>query len=150
MQTFFKKDVLKNFVNFTRKHLCWSRFLIKLAWRPATLLKKTPTQVFSYEICKILKNTFFTEHLWSMLMIVTICIIQLCNKSVIKNKTCHHEKLYIANLLFIKVSFLGLFRKFKNDYFPGRLGQPQLDSLHYKQRSYCSKLATRVINNFIG
>ena len=26
-------------------------------------LKETPTQVFSYEIFKIFKNTFFTEHL---------------------------------------------------------------------------------------
>ena len=26
-------------------------------------LKKTPTQVFSYEISKILKNTYFEEHL---------------------------------------------------------------------------------------
>ena len=31
-------------------------------------LKETPTQVFSYEICKIFKNTFFTEHLrWLLL-----------------------------------------------------------------------------------
>ena len=29
-QMFFKKDVLKNFANFTGKHLCWSLFLIKL------------------------------------------------------------------------------------------------------------------------
>ena len=31
--------------------------------RPTTLLKKTPTQVFSREICEIFKDTFFTEHL---------------------------------------------------------------------------------------
>ena len=28
-QMFFKIDVIKNFVNFTGKHLCWSLFLIK-------------------------------------------------------------------------------------------------------------------------
>ena len=28
-QILFKIDVLKNFVNFTGKHLCWSLFLIK-------------------------------------------------------------------------------------------------------------------------
>ena len=33
------------------------------AFRPATLLKKTPTQVLSCEIWKILKNTYFEEHL---------------------------------------------------------------------------------------
>ena len=29
-QMFFKLGVLKNFANFTGKHLCWSLFLIKL------------------------------------------------------------------------------------------------------------------------
>ena len=31
--------------------------------RPAALLKRTLAKVFSCEFCKILKNTFFTEHL---------------------------------------------------------------------------------------
>ena len=58
------KDVLKNFANFTGKNLCWSLFLIKLEfWGPATLLKKTPTQVFSCEIYKLFKNNYFEEHL---------------------------------------------------------------------------------------
>ena len=36
--------------NFTGKNLCWSIFLIKLQFsRPATLLKKTPTQLFPCE-----------------------------------------------------------------------------------------------------
>ena len=30
LQMFFKKGVLKNFALITGKHLCWSRFLIKL------------------------------------------------------------------------------------------------------------------------
>ena len=30
VRMFSKIDVLKNFTNFTRKHLCWSHFLIKL------------------------------------------------------------------------------------------------------------------------
>ena len=51
----FFKVVLKNFANFTGKHLCWSLFnkaFIKF-------IKKTPTQVFSCEICKIFKKNFF-------------------------------------------------------------------------------------------
>ena len=37
--------------------------LIKLqAWSHATLLKETPTQVFSCEYCDIFQNNFFTEH----------------------------------------------------------------------------------------
>ena len=43
-------DILKNFANFTGKHLCWSLFVTKLqAFRPATPLKvdsRTPEQLF--------------------------------------------------------------------------------------------------------
>ena len=46
-QMFLKIGVLKNFANFTGKHLCWSLFLIE-----------TPTQVFSCKICEIFKNFF--------------------------------------------------------------------------------------------
>ena len=59
-----KKGALKNFAVLTEKHLCWSLFLIKLqAWRHATLLNETPTQVFSWEYCEIFKNIYFEEHL---------------------------------------------------------------------------------------
>ena len=61
-----RQGVLKNFANFTGKNLCWSLFLIKLEfWGPATLLKKTLTQVFSCEIYKLFKNNYFEEHLWT-------------------------------------------------------------------------------------
>ena len=57
---FFKIDVLKNFVNFTGKHLCWKFGFNKIAGiRPATLLKDTPTRVFFCKICKILKYLFY-------------------------------------------------------------------------------------------
>ena len=44
----FKKAVLNNFAIFTRKHLCWSLFLIKLlAFSSATLLKRgSSTDIF--------------------------------------------------------------------------------------------------------
>ena len=68
-QMFFKIGVLKILGIFTRKRLCWSLFLIKLqTLRPATLLKETPTRLLSCEICQIFKNTFFTEHLWWLLL----------------------------------------------------------------------------------
>ena len=48
-QMSIKKEVFKNFAIFTGKHLCWSLFVIKLpAYKPANLLKETPTQVFFY------------------------------------------------------------------------------------------------------
>ena len=57
---YFKIDALKNFANFTEKYMCWSLFLRKLqALRPANLLKKVPTQVFSCEIGKIFKHLFY-------------------------------------------------------------------------------------------
>ena len=43
-QMFFKIDIFKKFANFTENYLRLSLFLTKLqAFRPATLLKKTPT-----------------------------------------------------------------------------------------------------------
>ena len=42
---FFKIGVLKNFTNFTGKHLRWSLFLIK--------------QVLSSEICETFKKVFY-------------------------------------------------------------------------------------------
>ena len=50
------------------------------AFRPVTLLKETPTQVFSCEYCEIFRNAFFTEHLqetaseswiWKHFLVVT-------------------------------------------------------------------------------
>ena len=51
-----KKFVLRNFAKFTRKDLRQSLFFNKV-------VGLTLAQVFSYEFCKISKNTFFTEHL---------------------------------------------------------------------------------------
>ena len=56
-EVFLFKDALKNYTNFTRKHLCWSLFLIKVY-----NFIKTPTQVPSREICEIFNNIYFEEH----------------------------------------------------------------------------------------
>ena len=61
-----KKSVLRNFAEFTRKHLCHSLFLNKVAGLACNFIKKeTLAQVFSCEFCEISKNTFFTEQLWT-------------------------------------------------------------------------------------
>ena len=79
LEVFCEKGVLKNFAKFTEKHLCQSLFLIspeatrvfykkvflKVSQRPKTcnfIKKETLAQVFSWDICEIFKNTFFTEH----------------------------------------------------------------------------------------
>ena len=42
------------------------KFFVNLGQaEPGLLLKKTPTQVFSWLFCVIFKNTFFLEHLWA-------------------------------------------------------------------------------------
>ena len=57
---FFKISVLKNFTNFTGKHLCWSRFLVNLQ-------ALGDVHVLFCEFYEILKNTFFIERLWRLL-----------------------------------------------------------------------------------
>ena len=48
---FYEKGILKNFANFTGKHLCWSLFLINLqAFRPATLWKRDSIGVFLWNL----------------------------------------------------------------------------------------------------
>ena len=67
-----KKDVLKNYVNLTAKHLCWS-----------LQQKETQTLVFSYEICEIVKNTYFKEQLRTTaskpIILLLVRIVFLCS-----------------------------------------------------------------------
>ena len=64
LDVFCKKDVLKNFVQFTGKHLYQSLFFNKVAGVASNFIKKeTRSQVFSCEFCEIFKKTYFKEHL---------------------------------------------------------------------------------------
>ena len=79
---FYEKGVIRNFTNFTGKHLRQSLFFDKVAdLTPATLLKKKLAQVVDYGFCEISKNTFiqstterlplhisFTWNLWILKM----------------------------------------------------------------------------------
>ena len=57
---FCKKGVLRNFANFTGKHLCQSLFFSKVA----TLLKKRLWhRCFPVNFAKFLRTPFFTKHL---------------------------------------------------------------------------------------
>ena len=63
-QVFYKVGALKNFAKFTVKHQRQSLFKV-VGRRPEAyyfIKKETPAQV---QICKILKNTFFIEQLWT-------------------------------------------------------------------------------------
>ena len=54
---FFKVIVLKKFANFTGKHLCQSCMPSELQ----LYLKRTPTQVFSSEICEVFNNNLLSR-----------------------------------------------------------------------------------------
>ena len=65
-----KKDVLRNFAEFTGKHVCQSlSFNEVTGLRPATLLKKRLWhRCFPVNFAKFLRTTFFIEHLWWLLL----------------------------------------------------------------------------------
>ena len=58
---FFEIGVLKSFSNFIRKHLCGSLLKNLQAEGLQLYQKKTPTQVFSCEVCEIFKNAIFNR-----------------------------------------------------------------------------------------
>ena len=64
-----KIGVLKNFTQFTVKHLCQSLFLKKVQAKAGNFIKnETLAQMFFCEFCEIFKNTFFTEHLRQLVL----------------------------------------------------------------------------------
>ena len=73
-----RKNVLRNFTKFTRKHLSQSLFFNKVSGlRPANLLKKRPwLRRFPMNFAKFLRTTFLTEHFrWLLLSIFGIFVI---------------------------------------------------------------------------
>ena len=76
---FFKIGVLKNFANFTGKHLCWSLFLINLqAFRSATLLNKdSNTGVILWNLQNISK-LFFSQN--TILQCLLLCVLKIWQK----------------------------------------------------------------------
>ena len=88
---FFKKTVLKNFAKFTAKHLCGSTGLNEVAVQKQSssgVLKKGVLRNFAEftgkhlnhkKFFEISKNTFFTEHLWWLLLAV-LQLATLLNK----------------------------------------------------------------------
>ena len=57
-QMFFKISVLKNFVTFTGRYLCWSLFLIKLTPKTPKRLKH---RYFLVNIAKFLRTPFLQK-----------------------------------------------------------------------------------------
>ena len=63
-QMFLKIVVLKNFENFTGKHLCWSLFLRKCNF----INKRFKHRCFRVKFLKFWRRPFLTEHLWWLLL----------------------------------------------------------------------------------
>ena len=81
-QMIFTIGVLKHFAIFTRKHLCWSYFLIK------SLKRDSNIDVF-LEYCKIFKNPYFEELLRTaasvLLIIKLVIVLGICLLFLMKN-----------------------------------------------------------------
>ena len=59
------KMCFNKFCKILRKTPMSESFCNKVAdWRPATLLNKTPVQVFSSDFWEVFKNTLLVKHLW--------------------------------------------------------------------------------------
>ena len=68
-QMFFTTGAYKYFAIFTGKHLCWSLFNKVTGMKACIFIKKdTPTQVLSYDHCKIFKNSLFMDRLFMILL----------------------------------------------------------------------------------
>ena len=68
-----KKGFLRNFAEFTGKHLCQSLFFTQVAAQPATLLKKRLWhRCFPENFAKFLRTPFFKEHLQWLLLILQV------------------------------------------------------------------------------
>ena len=78
-EVFCKKGVLRNFAEFTEKHLCQSFFFNKVAGRVCNFIKKeTVAHVFSCEISKKIVMTLL--HIFIKPMILNICDVILITK----------------------------------------------------------------------
>ena len=85
---FSKIFVLKNFANFTGKHLYWSNNVAE-----------TPTQVFSCAACEMFNNSFLKKHLRLLLLMKPLCLIEIhWKKGQSKlTRTSPRTDLHIAN-----------------------------------------------------
>ena len=67
----FLQNFLKYLANFTRKHICWSLYLIKLqAFSTATFKKKLQHRSYLMKFATFLRTLFFREHLFTVTVFV--------------------------------------------------------------------------------
>ena len=66
------RGVLKSFLVFTGKHLCWSLFIINLQ---AFYWQEALTQAFLCGYCEIFKNSFIIERFWWLLLNLSLRLV---------------------------------------------------------------------------
>ena len=86
-QMFFQIGVLKNFSNFTAKHLSWS------------LCCRLSGACFSVKLSTFLRKTFFTEHLRWLLLDSGYSELMLCNQ------TDTHSCTWFLSITFLGIRF---------------------------------------------
>ena len=91
-----KRDALKNFAKFTRKYLYQSLVFNKVAGLYLQLhLKKTLAQVFSCELCDILRTFFCTKLHQSTASVKRLAIIRSFPISAYQAEF-HNKKIYLT------------------------------------------------------
>ena len=95
-QMFFKVDVLKNFANFTGKHVYCSLFLIKIC---NFIKKRLQHTCFPVKFAKLLRTPFFTEH-FRWLLLEGVCERTRFVKIL---QSCHFIKFAINHKCFRKM-----------------------------------------------
>ena len=114
-QVFYKVGVLKKLANFTRKHRCWSHFLIK-----SPEIKWIQHRCFPGNFAKLLRTPFFTEHLrWSWSLSFKMFYIAGVHKKVFEwlagnefwSNSKNHRRFFVSLfLVFISIfSFTSFF-----------------------------------------
>ena len=72
-------------------------------FRPATLLKKNPTQAFSWEHCKIFKNTYIEKHLRTAASDSSYILLKKLNK-IVQEPDCLSVSFWNIKLLYFTYS----------------------------------------------
>ena len=113
-QMFFKIGVLKNFPNFTGKHLCWSLFFIRVQF----IKKGLQDSYFPVNIAKFLRAAFlwntsrgcFCRDAFVLLLFITfISLVKISQKLVYQFASCVNSfSQFLSNMRDI-ISFSILF-----------------------------------------
>ena len=121
-----KKGILEILQNSQENNCARVFFLVRLQAQTCNFIKKeTLAQVFSYEVCKISKNTFFTEHIWAtasahVMNLLLFLILESVNMIIVliccKNMTIIFSK-SVSNSLFVQIVSYCIGKKRLNKYF---------------------------------